>query len=56
MTGTDRLGPNASRQAAGAVSTSERPAVNVRKVGIIGAGQMGNGISHVVSLAATTSC
>jgi 3-hydroxybutyryl-CoA dehydrogenase len=25
--------------------------VNVRKVGIIGAGQMGNGISHVVSLA-----
>jgi 3-hydroxybutyryl-CoA dehydrogenase len=49
MIGTDRLSPNASRQAAGAVS--ERPAVNVRKVGIIGAGQMGNGISHVVSLA-----
>jgi 3-hydroxybutyryl-CoA dehydrogenase len=48
MTITDRLSPNTVRQT-GAVP-SERPAINIRKVGVIGAGQMGNGISHVVSL------
>jgi 3-hydroxybutyryl-CoA dehydrogenase len=35
---------------AGAAPT-DRAAVNIRKVGVIGAGQMGNGISHVVALA-----
>jgi 3-hydroxybutyryl-CoA dehydrogenase len=48
MTLADRLSPNAARQSGG--STSERPAVNIRKVAVIGAGQMGNGISHVISL------
>jgi 3-hydroxybutyryl-CoA dehydrogenase len=33
------------------VSRQEHEDITIRKVGIIGAGQMGNGISHVVSLA-----
>ncbi len=32
-------------------TTSAAPLVTVRKVGVIGAGQMGNGIAHVVALA-----
>jgi 3-hydroxybutyryl-CoA dehydrogenase len=32
-------------------STSSKPSPAVRKVGIVGAGQMGNGIAHVVALA-----
>ena len=31
--------------------TDERMAMNIRKVGVIGAGQMGNGIAHVAALA-----
>jgi 3-hydroxybutyryl-CoA dehydrogenase len=42
----DRFSPNTVRQPGAA---AERP-VNIRRVGVIGAGQMGSGISHVVSL------
>jgi 3-hydroxybutyryl-CoA dehydrogenase len=49
MTIADRLSPSLARQAGAA--PAERMAVNIRKVGVIGAGQMGNGISHVVALA-----
>ena len=35
----------------GKVPTPTKPPAGIRKVGIIGAGQMGNGIAHVVALA-----
>jgi 3-hydroxybutyryl-CoA dehydrogenase len=47
MTTIETNPPTASRQPAGSDSRS----VAIKHVGIIGAGQMGNGIAHVISLA-----
>src|SRR5256886_5103571 len=37
-------------------SRSGNPAIHIRKVGVIGAGQMGSGIAHVCALAGLDVC
>jgi len=46
----DKLSPNAIRHARGAPASPGAAIMKIKKVAVIGAGQMGNGISHVVSL------
>jgi 3-hydroxybutyryl-CoA dehydrogenase len=45
------MAPNNSTRRTGTQSPQEREEIVIRKIGVIGAGQMGNGIAHVVSLA-----
>ncbi len=42
---------NVAVKSAGKAKSGSKPDAQIKKVGIIGAGQMGNGIAHVVSLA-----
>jgi 3-hydroxybutyryl-CoA dehydrogenase len=51
MTTMEKLSPNAIRHAKNAPGEVSPSALKIAKVGVIGAGQMGNGIAHVVSLA-----